>query len=501
MRETLIKILKKWLVVLEKDSSKSFSKDDSISGITIQTALESQQQLFFKMLDNLPMLFHLQAPDYSIPYANKMFLEVFGDPSGKTCHKTMHGRDLPCEECTPFKIMQTEKTEENIWKANNGKTYLTVMTPFKSLTNSEMVMEMAVDISELKKTEKELIALKEVAEQANSAKTKFLSRMNHELRTPLNSVIGFSRLLLKSNHDPLSSNQKMDLERILDSGQQLLSLINEILDFSKLELGKTQANIVPVNANTIFNQVLHLANPYAEENSVELIDTTIKKQEYWVLADPHLLKQVLVNLFENAIKFNKNYGTVKLSCKNLSDNKLQIEIADTGMGIPADQHSSLFEPFNRVNSDFKKKEGTGLGLPICKELVELMGGGLDFNSHLGIGSCFFITLQTCQSNKTSEEEVIHPFSIKDLEITPKDSFDILYIEDNKMNRELIARLFSQSTEYNLIEAINSKEGVELSRKHKPDLILMDINLPGTTDFRPSKFLNSIRTPEIFQSLH
>ena len=489
MLETLIKLIEKLLVALKKYSPKPDTGESNSSRHKIQSALDNQQQLFFEMLDNLPILFHLQSQDYSIPYANKMFRQVFGDPSGKACHKTMHGRDLPCEQCAPFRIMQTGNTEESVWQANNGKTYLTVMTPFKNLTDSNLVMEMAIDISALKETEEELTFAKEEAEWANSAKSKFLSRMSHELRTPLNGILGFSDLLLDYDRDGLSSTQKKDIEQINQSGKDLLGLINEILYLSEIESSSFHTENAPVEVSSIINEVLSLMDLLAIEKSVSLINGMKDKQELWVNADAVRLNQVLKNLVANAIQYNKlSGGTVKLSCESQPGDKLRIKIEDSGKGIPDSQHSLLFGPFNRAEQKFKIEEGLGLGLPISKELVSLMGGELNFFSQVGQGSCFFIDLPVCQAPEKSIAQNIPLLLVDSEDVVPDKIFSVLYIEDNVMNRKVISKYFGFRKEIKFLEASDATEGIRLARDCKPDLILMDITLPKVSGIEAFKIL-------------
>jgi len=229
------------------------------------------------------------------------------------------------------------------------------------------------------------------SEKANKAKTEFLSRMNHELRTPLSAILGFSEVLEAEFKHTDSDGIKADIKKIRDAGKLLLSLINQLLDLSAIEQGKHTLDITHVNIGESIRNILSLLKPIADEKGVSIVDTTKQYDSIFVIADHNALNQVIINLINNAIKFNKENGNVSIGYRNTDKNQVVIDIKDTGIGIPEDSFDKIFEPFARLKNT-KNIEGNGIGLAITKSLVELMGGRITVSSEPGKGCCFSFTL-------------------------------------------------------------------------------------------------------------
>ena len=240
--------------------------------------------------------------------------------------------------------------------------------------------------------EEEILNAKNDAEAGNRAKTEFLSRMSHELRTPLNAILGFSQLLTLDTDQPLSTVQRDNTERILNAGHHLLTLVNDVLDLSRIETGALEFKIEDFSLQGALDETMMLVRSLAEKKGIKIKARPLKEETLLVLADRARLVQVMLNLLTNAIKYNKEAGTVDLSWEAIDDKKVQIRIKDTGMGIPKEMIEDIFEPFTRLDRDKIKVEGVGIGLSITKQLLDTMNGTISAESTLGEGSCFTVEL-------------------------------------------------------------------------------------------------------------
>ena len=335
----------------------------------------------------------------------------------------------------------------------------------------------ARDITERKRLDKELResqrraeAAKEEAERANRAKNEFLSRMSHELRTPLNVVLGFAQLLEMND---LNETDRQSVAHISKAGKHLLDLINEVLDIAKIEAGGMSLSVEPVRAGTAVHEVLDLMAPLAVQRNVTIVDEVVG--DCWVLADLQRFKQVLLNLVSNAIKYNRDGGSVCVRAERSDANVIRIEVADTGTGIPEDRLADLFTPFQRLGAEQTQVEGAGLGLALSKGLVEAMGGRLGAESRPGQGSTFWMELEAAEGNGYQEHEsgVWTAPGIPDTATRPT----VLYIEDNLANVQLLEQVFARRPELQLLPAMQGGLGLELAREHEPALILLDLDLP------------------------
>lgn len=246
------------------------------------------------------------------------------------------------------------------------------------------------DISERKSAEKKLLEAKELAEHANQAKSKFLSSMSHELRTPMNAVLGFSELLATDTHNPLTEEQKESVGFIMQSGQHLLSLINDVLDLAKIEQGHTKINLQEVNTKELISDICALIRPQATQRLITIKNNTSSEPALLIKADLNKIKQVLLNFASNAIKYNNENGTITISCFEADEGKIRLAISDSGAGVAEELLPTLFEPFNRLDKANSAIQGTGIGLTICKELVELMDGEIGVYTNPDNGLTFWV---------------------------------------------------------------------------------------------------------------
>ena len=324
------------------------------------------------------------------------------------------------------------------------------------------------------------------AEKANLAKSDFLSSMSHELRSPLHAILGFAQLI-KADPAPPTPSQKESLNHILDAGWHLLELINEILDLSQIESGKLVLSIETVSLAEVLRECRMMTEPQARQRGTN-IDIPDFANPCYVEADHIRIKQVIINLFTNAIKYGGDNGSVVVERHALSPGHTRVSVRDSGAGLSLDKIQQLFQPFNRLGQDSGTEEGTGIGLVVSKRLIEAMGGKMGVESTLGVGSVFWFELNTAGA----PEQKLLSRQPEDLALLPKGSKlrTLLYVEDNPANLEMVRQLLSRRPDFRMLSAAKATIGVELARSHQPDLILMDINLPVINGFEALKMLRS-----------
>lgn len=341
-----------------------------------------------------------------------------------------------------------------------------------------------------KQVQAELSHAMEAAEKANHAKSDFLSSMSHELRTPLNAILGFAQLVETGTPTPTPS-QRRNLDQILKAGWYLLALINEILDLALIESGRLTLSKEPVSLTEVLLECQAMIEPQASHRGITMGFAPFETPHF-VKADRTRVKQVLINLLFNAVKYNKPSGTVTVDYALGPCDTIRINVRDTGLGLTDEQQAQLFQPFNRLGRESSAEEGTGIGLVVTKRLMELMGGTIGAESTLDAGSVFWIELSLAPAPVIEAVE-----SEQDAHVRAEAAagagatvYTLLYVEDNPANLDLVEQLIERRADLRLISATNGIRGIDLARTCQPAIILMDINLPGINGIDAMKILRA-----------
>jgi PAS domain S-box-containing protein len=338
----------------------------------------------------------------------------------------------------------------------------------------------------LQESNSELQRAKGAAEKANLAKSDFLSSMSHELRSPLNAILGFAQLMESSSPVPTPS-QAGRISQILQAGWHLLNLINEILDLAVIESGKVSLSLEPVALADILSECHEMMESQAQKRGIVMTFPLFTEASY-VRADRTRLKQIVINLLSNAIKYNKEHGSVVVECIAASPDVVRISVRDTGAGLKPEKVAQLFQPFNRLGQEAGSVAGTGIGLVVTKKLAQLIEGSLGVESTFGKGSVFWVDLPASQPPDLSVDRAEPDVAILSQGPTDIGQRTLLYIEDNPANMVLVEEIVSRLPNVRLLTAVNGTIGISIAHDFHPDVILMDINLPGISGIDAMKML-------------
>ena len=342
------------------------------------------------------------------------------------------------------------------------------------------------DNSVRKRVESELNEAMAAADRANRAKSDFLSSMSHELRTPLNAILGFAQLLETGAPAP-TVTQRRSIDQILKAGWYLLELINEILDLALIESGKLTLSNEPVSLAEVLIECRAMIEPQARQRGIGMTFPSFAVPLF-IHADRTRIKQVLINLRFNAGKYNRPQGAVAVDCAPAQPGWIRISVRDTGVGLTPEQIAQLFQPFNRLGKEAGPEEGTGIGLVVTKRLVALMGGAIGAESASGVGSVFWVDFQVTAAPQHALQDILVVASNALPDGSPVRT--VLYVEDNPANLELVAQLLARRQDLRLLTATDGRLGVEYARACLPDVILMDINLPGLSGTAAMQLLHA-----------
>ncbi|MPY95668.1 MAG: response regulator [Acidimicrobiia bacterium] len=336
---------------------------------------------------------------------------------------------------------------------------------------ADAIIALGTEVRERRAAEQAAADARDAAEQANQAKSEFLSRMSHELRTPLNAVLGFGQLL---DLEDLDEDQRAYVGHVIKAGYHLLDLINEVLDISRIESGRMSLSLEPVRVGDVVTEAIDLVRPLASTRGITLPPPHDPLCRRYVRADRQRLKQVLLNLLANAVKYNHPGGRVAIACAPVDEGRFRVAVTDSGPGISSHLLERLWVPFERLGAELTEIEGTGLGLALSKRLVDVMGGSLSVSSAVGQGSTFWVDLDELDS---PSEEVDEPPLVVGTRTAPAGDHVVLYVEDNLPNLRLVERILARRPGVTLLSAMQGNVGLELAAEHHPDLVLLDLNLP------------------------
>ena len=451
--------------------------------------LESNEIRLLTLLSSSPVVIYTceVKGDYAATYISDNVEEIFGYKSEQFLNDPkfwasgIHPEDAPRIFSELGQLFEKGiHSHEYRFKLASGE-YIWIHDELKLIKDEQgtpiEIIGYWANITERKMAEDEAVAAKQEAERANQAKSEFLSNMSHELRTPLNAILGFSELLDLGITD---EEQKQNVSEVLKAGEHLLALINEILDLSSIEAGKVKLSLGVHSLISILDLCFTLIEPLANKRSINIVNDIKPEADYQIYVDLMRFKQVMLNLLSNAIKYNKENGTVTLGYQVIDEKYLRVGVSDTGNGLTEQQQECLFQPFERLQTH-SNIEGTGIGLVISKRLVELMGGTIGFESKLGQGSTFWVQVELGSELKDQEKSLTDTEKMN-VEQLFSSSKKVLYIEDDLVNTSLMKQIIKGSTSHTLIAAPDAMKGLILAEEQQPDLILMDINMPGMSGY-------------------
>ena len=384
-----------------------------------------------------------------------------------------------------------DRAEDNGWRVRKDGSAFWANVVMTAIRDSSGVLRgyatLERDMTQRRRLDAELNQAKATAEAANLAKSEFLSSMSHELRTPLNAILGFAQLMESDVPAPTPA-QKVSIDQILQAGWYLLALINEVLDLSLIESGKLSFSPEKVSLEEVLSDCRSMMEPLAHKRDIAMVFPDFDAPCF-VMADRTRVRQILVNLLSNAIKYNRANGSIVVECVARPLGYIRLSVTDTGMGLTSEKLAQLFQPFNRLGQEDGAEQGTGIGLVVTKRLVEVMKGSIGVESEVGVGTLFWIDLVATSPPRYDFTQAATETAAQALTLDAGPLKTVLYVEDNPANLKLVTMLVARRKDLRLLTAENGNLGVELAQAHLPDVILMDINLPGISGIKVLSILS------------
>jgi PAS domain S-box-containing protein len=448
--------------------------------VALRTAeLAESQRRLQAILDHSPAAISLKDLSGQYIVINREFQRVAAadEVLGKTDTQLFPPRLASAYRGNDAQVLERQhglNVEETFLQSDGAHVFHSIKFPLLDETSCPYALcAISIDITERKKTEDALKMARLEAEQANRAKSEFLSRMSHELRTPLNAILGFAQVL---QLDDLNEGTKEGLQQIARGGEHLLSLINEMLDIARIEAGRLALSSEPVRIRDAVQHALELVRALADQREIALVIDRSLADDAAVVADRQRLNQILLNLLSNAVKYNRQGGQVSVGLERVGDRRIRIVVTDTGAGIPQEKLDRLFQPFERLGAEQTLVEGTGLGLALSRGLADAMGGTLGVASEADRGSTFWLELPDGDPTQVrpDADSLCRPSRPA---TSAQTSGVVLYIEDNRSNVRLMERVLERRPGVRLLHAPTGGEGLRQARDSQPDLILLDLHLP------------------------